>query len=115
MVCSSWDETGPLILMEALALGKAILSTTVGAVAENLAAEEGGLFVAPGDSAALAAAIERFVREPDLIERLGRNSRKGYEKYFTFNRFAEGFVELLREAISSQGSKIAANQESAHN
>jgi len=113
MVCSSWDETGPLILMEALALGKAILSTTVGAVAENLSTEEGGLFVQPGDATGLAAAIERLVREPDLVDRLGRNSRMGYEKYFTFDRFGEGFVDLLREVISSRKIKLAASRESA--
>jgi glycosyltransferase involved in cell wall biosynthesis len=113
IVCSSWDETGPLILMEALALGRAILSTTVGAVAENLWTEEGGLFVQPGDATALAAAIERLVREPDLVDRLGKNSRMGYEKYFTFDRFGEGFVELLREVISSRKIKLAACKESA--
>ena len=113
MVCSSWDETGPLILMEALALGKAILSTNVGAVAENLATEEGGLFVQPGDATALSAAIERLVREPALVDRLGRNSRMGYEKYFTFDRFGEGFVELLQEVISSPKRKLSACKESA--
>ena len=75
MVSASWDETGPLILMEALALGKPILSTTVGAVAENLSVEEAGLFFPPGSMLALAAAIERLVREPQLIERLGEKSR----------------------------------------
>ena len=113
IVCSSWDETGPLILMEALALGKAILSTMVGAVAEYLSTEGGGLFVPPGDATALAAAIVRLVREPDLVDRLGRNSRTGYEKYFTFDRFGEGFVELLREVTSSPTSKLAAGRESA--
>jgi glycosyltransferase involved in cell wall biosynthesis len=113
IVCASWDETGPLILMEALALGKAILSTTVGAVAEYLSTEGDGLFVPPGDAAALATAIERLIREPDLVDRSGRNSRSGYEKYFTFDRFGEGFVELLREVTSSPPSKLAAGKESA--
>src|SRR5262249_25417479 len=35
MVCASWDETGPLTLIEAMALGKAILSTRVGVVGEK--------------------------------------------------------------------------------
>lgn len=101
MVCASRDETGPLVLMEALALGKAILSTTVGAVAERLSTEKGGLFVPPGDATALAAAIERMIREPLLVEQLGRSSRSGYERHFTFDRFGEGFVELVEEVASS--------------
>ncbi|HWM25107.1 MAG TPA: glycosyltransferase [Chthoniobacterales bacterium] len=113
MVCSSWDETGPLILMEALALEKVILSTSVGAVAEILSAEEDGLFFTPGDSAALAAAIQRLVREPDLVKRLRGNSRKGFEKYFTFDRFGESFVEAMREVISSRKIEPGASHESA--
>ncbi|MGI8481291.1 MAG: glycosyltransferase, partial [Chthoniobacterales bacterium] len=112
MVCSSWDETGPLILMEALALGKAILSTTVGAVAESLSDEEHGLFFPPGDAVTLAAAVARLVREPDLVERLSKNSRLAYERYFTFDRFAHGFAGLLSEASASRSSALSAGQSS---
>ncbi|HEY4758371.1 MAG TPA: glycosyltransferase, partial [Chthoniobacterales bacterium] len=61
MLCTSRDETGPLILMEAMAMGKSILSTRVGAVSEALVPEEEALFVEPDDAAALAAAITRLV------------------------------------------------------
>ena len=108
MISASWDETGPLILMEALALGKPIVSTTVGAVAEHLANEGGGVFFAPGDSAALAAAITRCVREPQLLQNLRGKSRLAYEKYFTFDRFAEAFSDLVREAAAVRGNEVAA-------
>jgi GT2 family glycosyltransferase/glycosyltransferase involved in cell wall biosynthesis len=108
MVSASWDETGPLILMEALALGKPILSTNVGAVAEHLMAEESGLFFKPGDSSALAAAVVRLMSEPALIEQFGVKSRVAYEKYFTFERFAERFADLVREAAVSQYVNSAA-------
>lgn len=101
MMSCSWDETGPLILMEALALGKGILSTSVGAVGENLPPDEGGLFFPPGDAAALATAITRLVREPQLLARLQGNARKSYEKYFAFAGCAEGFEALVQEVISS--------------
>jgi Glycosyltransferase len=65
MLCASSDETGPLTLIEAMALGKAILSTKVGVVGENLIAEEEALFVEPGDPVGLAAAIQRLVRDPN--------------------------------------------------
>jgi GT2 family glycosyltransferase len=113
MLSCSWDETGPLVLMEALAFGKTILSTSVGAVAEKLSNEKDGLFFRPGDAAALAAAIERLVREPELLGRLGRNARMCYEQHFSFDRFGEGFVELLREVISSRKNKLAVSKESA--
>ncbi len=77
MMSCSWDETGPLILMEALALQTPILSTTVGAVAENLVGDESGLFFPPGNADALAAAITRLVREPELRARLTAAGPRG--------------------------------------
>jgi O-antigen biosynthesis protein len=101
MVSASWDETGPLTLMEGMAMGKAILSTNVGCVGEKLRADEDGLFFKPGDARRLADAIERLVREPGLLEKLERNSRKAYEKHFTLDRFGSDFLRLVEEVISS--------------
>jgi GT2 family glycosyltransferase/glycosyltransferase involved in cell wall biosynthesis len=100
ILCTSWDETGPLTLIEAMARGKAILSTKVGVVGENLIAEEDALFVAPGDAVGLAAAIERLVRDPKLLCKLATNARKAYEQYFGLERFGTGFLALMEEAIS---------------
>src|SRR4029077_14619790 len=99
MLCASWDETGPLTLIEAMALGKAILSTKVGVVGENLIAEEEALFVEPGDAIGLAAAIQRLVRDPKLLRKLATNARNAYDKYFGLERFGKGFLAVLEEAI----------------
>jgi GT2 family glycosyltransferase len=101
MISASRDETGPLTLIEGMAMGKAILSTSVGAVGEKLVADEDGLFFKPGDAQHLATAIERLVCQPELLEKLGRNSRRAYEKYFTLDRFGSDFLQLVEEAISS--------------
>jgi GT2 family glycosyltransferase/glycosyltransferase involved in cell wall biosynthesis len=99
MLCASSDETGPLTLIEAMALGKAILSTRVGVVGENLIPEEDALFVEAGDAVGLAAAIERLVREPKLISKLAINARNAYDQHFGLDRFGKGFREVLEEAI----------------
>jgi glycosyltransferase involved in cell wall biosynthesis len=95
MVCASCDETGPLTLIEGMALGKPILSTPVGLVAEKLVAGTEALFVKSGDVEELLAAIVRLVREPELRRRLAINSRRAYEKHFTLDRFAKDFVALI--------------------
>ncbi|PYK86607.1 MAG: hypothetical protein DMF47_05740, partial [Verrucomicrobia bacterium] len=75
------------------------------AVGEKLVPEEDGLLFKPGDAHGLATAIERLVREPELLEKLARNSRKAYEKYFTLDRFGTEFLQLVEEAISSAQSQ----------
>jgi glycosyltransferase involved in cell wall biosynthesis len=102
MLCTSSDETGPLILIEAMALSKAILSTKVGVVGEKLVAGKDALFVEPGDVIALAAAIERLVRDPELLRRLSTNARSAYEKYFGLDRFGCEFLGVVEEAILTQ-------------
>ena len=99
MLCASSDETGPLTLIEAMALGKPILSTKVGVVGENLIPEEDALFVEPGDAAGLAAAIQRLVRDPELLRKLATNARAAYDQYFGLERFGKGFLAVLEEAI----------------
>jgi len=102
MVCASWDETGPLCLIEAMALGKAILTTKVGVVGENLIAEEEAWFVEPGDAVGLAAGIQRLVRDPKLLRTLGTNARYAYERLFGLDRFGTKFVALLEEATATK-------------
>src|SRR5438552_15172922 len=102
MLGAAWDETGPLILMEALALGKPILSSNVGAVAEYLSPEAEGLFFSPGDVDALARGIVRMALEPELRDLLSRNARRSYDKYFSFGIRDDNSVLLLSESWSYQ-------------
>ena len=106
MVCTSCDETGPLTLIEGMALGKPILSTPVGLVAEKLVAGREALFVKSGDVEELLEAIVRLVREPELRRRLAINSRKAYEKHFTLDRFAKDFVALIDKAGLAETGNI---------
>jgi O-antigen biosynthesis protein len=104
MLCMSSDETGPLILIEAMALGKPILSTKVGVVGEHLIADEDALFVEPGDAIALAGAIQRLVQDPPLLRKLATNSRSAYERYFGLERFGKEFLGVVEEAIQNESS-----------
>ncbi|MDQ6861864.1 MAG: glycosyltransferase, partial [Verrucomicrobiota bacterium] len=101
VVCASWDETGPLMLIEALAFGKPIVSTKVGAVSEHVKDEGVGVFVEPGNARELAAAIGRMVQEREQLAAIGARAREAYERFFTFQRFGEGFEALLEEVIST--------------
>jgi glycosyltransferase involved in cell wall biosynthesis len=70
MVLSSDHEGLPVAIMESFALGRPVVSTSVGGVPEAVRDDREGLLVAPRDPAALAAAMVRLAREPELVERL---------------------------------------------
>jgi glycosyltransferase involved in cell wall biosynthesis len=70
-VLASTSEGLPMALLEAMSYGLAIVATAVGGVPDVVADEEQALVVAPGDAAALAAALGRLGADPELRARLG--------------------------------------------
>ena len=69
VLSSAW-ENFPHTVVEALAAGTPVIATAVGGVAEVVRDEVNGLLVPPGDAAALAAAIRRFLADDALASRL---------------------------------------------
>lgn len=68
----SYGEEGvPQAIMQAMACGVPVVSTTVGAIGEAVLDGETGILVAPRDSAALAAALGRLLADPELRRGMG--------------------------------------------
>ena len=59
VVLPSYHEGLPMAILEGMAAGKAIISTTVGAIPEVVTGENGAL-VEPGDVIALAQALLQY-------------------------------------------------------
>jgi glycosyltransferase involved in cell wall biosynthesis len=70
LVPSQWMETGPLVVYDAFLAGIPVLGSRRGGLVELVSDEQDGLLVEPADCEAWAAAIERFVTQPGLRERL---------------------------------------------
>ncbi len=100
IVSPSRDEALPVVILEALSLGKALVATTVGGVLEILVDGEDALLVRPESPEALVAALRRLLENPELIPQLGARARETYERQFTLDRFGRDFRALIDEAIS---------------
>lgn len=74
-VLPSYDEGLPMAMLEAMAAQKAVVVTPVGGIPETVDDDVNGLLVAPGDPAALAAALARLLREPETAARLAAAAR----------------------------------------
>lgn len=110
MVLPSRAETYGMVVTEALARGVPVLATAVDGVPEALgAAPHGdlpGMLVPPEDPAALATALGRWLREPDLRRRLRaaarsrRDTLHGWE--VTSRSMADLLERLNREAAAAR-------------
>ncbi|MFO1091076.1 MAG: glycosyltransferase [Hyphomicrobiales bacterium] len=74
-VLPSFAEGLPVVLMEALALGKPVVSTWVAGIPELVRNGEVGWLVPPADAVALAAAMERLLSTP--VEELAQIGAAG--------------------------------------
>ncbi|MGE0154867.1 MAG: glycosyltransferase family 4 protein [Reyranellaceae bacterium] len=84
-VAGDGDRDGlPNVLMEAQSQGLACLATRVGAIEELIEPEATGLLVASGEVPAMAAALERLMRDPGLRARLGAAGQQRVRRDFSF-------------------------------
>jgi glycosyltransferase involved in cell wall biosynthesis len=81
-VLPSYREGTPRTVLEAMAMGRAIITTDAPGCRETVVDGENGFLVPVKDSEKLAEAMMRFVEQPELVERMGRRSREiAEEKY----------------------------------
>jgi len=62
----------PRVLIQAMACGAAVIASAIGGIVDHIEPEATGLLVPPGDSDALAMAMERLLRDHLLRSRLGQ-------------------------------------------
>ncbi len=96
LVLPSHDEGLPLVILEALARGVAVIATPVGAIPEVLQHGRTALIVPPGDVPALAAAITELAADPALRARLAANGQALYRRDFTAAAYADRMIALYR-------------------
>ncbi len=81
MILPSYNEGLPMAILESMASGKAILSTTVGAIPEVIT-EDNGILIEAGDIEALASSMVRLSSEEDILIKMSdNNKRKIKDKY----------------------------------
>lgn len=98
VVAPDGDRDGiPVVLMEAGALGKPLLSTQVSGIPELVIDGQTGMLVPPGDAIALAKAIMIMANDPTLQSTLGSNARELVQAKFNI----EGCVQELSRIFHS--------------
>ncbi len=98
-VMSSRWEGLPITLLEYMAARRPIAITAVGGCIEAVGPEEAEL-VAMDDPEALADAILRLLRDPDLARKRAEAARRRYEAAFTLPVIAAQYRDLYREVLS---------------
>lgn len=110
LICPSRDETMPITIIEAASMGKGIISTDVGGIAEWVRDGLNGFLVPAENPVALAGAITECVQDRQLLDRLGAAARRTYEHHFTLDRFTKDFIALIEQATQPEAKPIVSAQ-----
>jgi glycosyltransferase involved in cell wall biosynthesis len=101
VVLPSYREGVPRVLVEAAGCAKAIIATDVPGCREIVRHAENGLLVPPGNSRALAEAMEKLLNDPDLRRRMGLRGREivvcEFSEEMIINQTLAVYQELLEE------------------
>lgn len=85
-VLPSYREGVPRSTQEAMAMARPVVTTDAPGCRETVVDGENGFLVPVRDPKALAEAMERFIIQPELIEKMGNSSRKMAEERFDVHK-----------------------------
>jgi glycosyltransferase involved in cell wall biosynthesis len=95
-VLPSYREGTPRSVLEAMAIGRAVVTTDAPGCRETVEDGQNGFLVPPRDAIALEAAMERFILNPRLIETMGRASLALARSKYDVNRVNAQILSVLQ-------------------
>ena len=98
----SLTEGLPLSILEAMSHGLPTVATDVGGIPELITDNRHGFLVPVGDPVALAAAMEKIIRNGELRRTFGDAASQRVRDQFSFTRMAHEYEILYRRLLQPQ-------------
>jgi glycosyltransferase involved in cell wall biosynthesis len=98
----SHAESFGIVLIEAMAMERPVVSTNCDGVLDIMVDGETGLMIPPRNSPALAEALARLLENPSLRDRLGSAARRRVTELFDQQRQLDRLEEIYSSVLSSK-------------
>lgn len=99
IVSTSLEEGFGLTLVEAMASGKPVVSTSSGGPQDIVVDGETGFLVPPGDNQALAESLVHLLTDPELARQMGQCGRRRAERFFDVREHTRKVEELYESTF----------------
>lgn len=101
VVPSTWYEPSPMVIYQALAMGKPVIGSNVGGI-PDLLTQETGLLFEPGDVEDLVDKIESLAFAPKRLRSMGRAARRWAEVNLDPERYYDSLMRLYLQVIEEK-------------
>ena len=102
LVCPSWSEGMPNVIVEAMSRGCAIIATDVGAVS-LMVNPDNGLLIEPGNISQLAEALSHFIKmDRHTLDNMKKNSVSSVRKKFVYEMIIDKFISRIESIINKK-------------
>tara|TARA_B100000315_G_scaffold179848_1_gene168675 strand:- start:1958 stop:3082 length:1125 start_codon:yes stop_codon:yes gene_type:complete len=99
LVLASLQDPFPRVILEGMAMAKAIVATDVGGVTEALINEETGFIVPPANANVLAEKILILLENNDLAQKMGVKARKRVERNFSIQNSMNKVISIYNKIL----------------
>jgi glycosyltransferase involved in cell wall biosynthesis len=96
----SFRDSGITVIVEAMAMGKAVICSRIYGLVDLVDDGVNGIFVPPGDPQALRTAILYLTENPEVAAQMGAEGRKRAEKIFALDLFVANVHKIVDEVIA---------------
>jgi glycosyltransferase involved in cell wall biosynthesis len=97
------NEGVPQAILQAMACGLPVVTTTVGGIEEVVANDTNGVVIAPRRADLLLEALERLRAHPQLRTELGRAAVSAASSRFGIDRMLDGMEAVFRAGLQTHG------------
>ena len=101
-VLASYAEGLPIAILEALAAGLVVISTEVGGIPDVIRPDDNGFLIEPGDTTALAQAMQRILQNKQLQQTIAHNNRKLAFETYNIERCAEKVFHIYQSIFKQK-------------
>jgi glycosyltransferase involved in cell wall biosynthesis len=95
-------ECFPLVILEAMAFGLPVISTSEGAISEIVEDGITGYIIGKKAPKEIASKIIELVNQPEVYANMSRNSRAKYNKSYTLQQFEDNLIKIFSKVIINE-------------
>lgn len=97
VIPSEWYENGPMSVLEAMAMGKAIIGANIGGIPEMIEENENGLLFKSGDISDINVKLNHILNSDECIKKFGKRSRGLIEKKYDSKVHYEKIINVYKK------------------